>query len=427
MTYDEALEYIHKINWRGSKRGLSRTEALLAKLGSPEKRLKFVHVAGTNGKGSTCAIIESVLREAGYRTGLYTSPFIARFNERIRVNGEAIGDAELASLVERVRPFAEEETDKPTEFELITALGFLYFLDKRCDIVVLEVGLGGEFDSTNVIPAPEAAVITALGIDHVQQLGSDIRDIARAKAGIIKDGTDVVIYEAVPEADEVISDVCAKKGATLHRTDFSGLTLREHDLEGCRFDFGGYKDLYIPLAGTYQPMNAAVAITALNVLRGRGWEIEDSDIYRGMEKVRWQGRFELISRHPTVILDGGHNPHGIKATAKSLWDNIPEPEGQIVFLTGVMADKDVRGMVPELAPLARCFVTVTPDNPRSLPADEYAAIIRSFGLEAEPAVTIEDGARRALDLAGENGTVCALGSLYFSSDVREAFRRIKTT
>lgn len=418
MTYDEALTYIHTINWRGSKRGLSRTEALLAKLGSPEKRLKFVHVAGTNGKGSVCACIESVLRRAGYRTGLYTSPFINRFNERIRVNGECIGDGELARLVERIRPLAEAEEDKPTEFELITALGFLYFVEKNVDIVVLEVGLGGELDSTNVIPTPECAVITALGLDHTKELGPTLTDIARAKAGIIKDGGDVVIYEAAPEAETVITDACLTHNARLRTADFGALTLREHDLEGCTFDFGRYKGLRVALAGTYQPQNAAVAVTALEVLREKGWRISEEDIREGLRTVQWPGRFELLRRNPTVILDGAHNPHGIHATAGSLRDNFPE--GGIVFLTGVMADKDLTNMIPEIAPLARSFVTVTPDNPRSLPAETYAARLRELGLSAESAPTIGEGVRRALELAGPDGVVCALGTLYFSHDVREA-------
>ncbi len=419
MTYEEALEYIH--TRRGSKRGLSRTEALLAKLGSPEKKLKFVHVAGTNGKGSTCACIESVLRHAGYLTGLYTSPFITRFNDRIRVNGENIGDEELARLVERIMPLAEEEPDKPTEFELITALGFMYFEDRGCDIVVLEVGLGGEFDSTNVIPTPECAVITALGLDHTGTLGPDITDIARAKAGIIKPGGDVVLYEAEPSADAVVERAARERGARLHRVDFSKLNMKEHDLTGCTFDFGRMKDLRVALAGTYQPENAATAVTALEILRERGWHVTEEDIREGLKQVYWPGRFELLRRDPVFLLDGAHNPHGVRATARSLRDNFPE--GGIVFLTGVMADKDVRNMIPELAGLAKRFVTVTPDNPRSLPAREYAELLRGYGLCAEDAETIDAGVRRALELAGSDGVVCAVGSLYFSQDVREAVAR----
>ncbi len=421
MTYDEALEYIHTINWRGSKRGLSRTQALLKKVGSPEKKLRFVHVAGTNGKGSTCACLESVLRRAGYKTGLYTSPFIKSFNERIRVNGENISDEELTDLVERLRPLAEEEDDKPTEFELITVLGLLYFVEKKCDIVVLEVGMGGEFDSTNVIPTPEAAVITALGLDHTKYLGPAISDIAAAKAGIIKEGGDVVIYGAEPDALGVIEEKCHKEHARLIETDLSMLRVSEHSLTGSRFDFGRFHNIKLPLAGAYQPYNAAVAITTLELLRDKGWRVSDQDIYDGLASVCWPGRFELLRRDPVFLLDGAHNPHGVRAAVESLENEFPGE--RIVFLTGVMADKDIEHMYPQLAPLAKCFITVTPNSPRSLPAAEYAKILTDHGLEAHAADSIDQGVSMAFHAAGREGVICALGSLYFSQDVREAVKK----
>ena len=209
MNYESAMEYIHAVQWAGHKPGLTRTRTLLAALGNPHKQLKFVHVAGTNGKGSTAAMLASCLRAAGYHVGLYTSPFINRFNERIQMDGKQIGDEELVRLVEKIKPAADAMTDVPTEFEIITALGMLYFAEKHCDIVVLEVGLGGTLDSTNVIEAPECAVITALGMDHVKELGPTIADIASAKAGIIKENSPVVSYGGVPEADAVIEKKAA--------------------------------------------------------------------------------------------------------------------------------------------------------------------------------------------------------------------------
>ena len=215
MTYEEALRYYEETAVYGSRLGLDRVRELLAKLGDPQKSLKFVHIAGTNGKGSTAACIASCLQAAGWRVGLYTSPDINRFNERMQVNGVPISDEDLETLVDRIRPIANALTDSPTEFELITALGFLYFLQMHCDIVVLEVGLGGALDSTNVIPAPEAAVITALGLDHTAVLGDTIQDVARAKAGIIKAGAPVITYGGVPEADAVIAAVCKEQGCSL--------------------------------------------------------------------------------------------------------------------------------------------------------------------------------------------------------------------
>ena len=225
MNYEQAMEYIHAVQWAGHKPGLSRTRTLLAALGDPQQQLKFVHVAGTNGKGSTAAMLASCLQAAGYRVGLFTSPFINRFNERIQVDGQQIPDEELVQLVERVQPAADAMTDVPTEFEIITALGMLYFARKQCDIVVLEVGLGGTLDSTNVIENPECAVITALGMDHVRELGPTLADIAAAKAGIIKPGCPVVSYGGVPEADAVIRRVAAEQNAPLTEVDFHNLQI----------------------------------------------------------------------------------------------------------------------------------------------------------------------------------------------------------
>ena len=240
MNYESALEYIHAVQWADHKPGLSRTRTLLAALGDPHKRLRFVHVAGTNGKGSTAAMLASCLQAAGYRVGLYTSPFINRFNERIQVNGEQIPDDALVRLVERVRPAADAMADVPTEFEIITALGMLWFAEEKCDIVVLEVGLGGTLDSTNVIDPPECAVITALGMDHVKELGPTIADIAAAKAGIIKPGSPVVSYGGVPEADAVIARVAKEQNAPLTVVDLSRLKVgkrhaRRHNRLGAVF------------------------------------------------------------------------------------------------------------------------------------------------------------------------------------------------
>ena len=294
MNYEEALNYIHAVQWAGHKPGLTRTRTLLSALGDPHKQLRFIHVAGTNGKGSTAAMLASCLQAAGYRVGLYTSPFINRFNERIQVNGQQIPDEALVRLVERVKPAADAMTDIPTEFEIITALGMLWFAETKCDIVVLEVGLGGTLDSTNVIDPPECAVITALGMDHVKELGPTIADIAAAKAGIIKPGSPVVSYGGVPEADAVIARVAKEQNAPLTVVDLSRLKVEGGDLDAVTFDFDGLDGVRLPLIGSYQPKNAALAITALRVLRGRGWNIPDSAIRTGLEQVSWPGRFELL-------------------------------------------------------------------------------------------------------------------------------------
>ena len=417
MNYDQALAYIHAVHWQGHKPGLDRIRTLLEALGNPHQKLQFVHIAGTNGKGSTAAMMDSCLRAAGYKVGMFTSPFINRFNERIQVNGIPIPDQDLVQLVEQVQPAAQAMEDVPTEFELITALGMLYFVQRHCDIVVLEVGLGGALDSTNIIPPPACAIITALGMDHVKELGPTLADIAAAKAGIIKPGSPVVSYGGEPEADKVIADTARAQGAPLTVVDFSRLQLRSASLDGLVFDFDGLEGLTLPFLASYQARNAAVAITALRALRGRGWNISDQAIRQGLAQVRWPGRFELLRRDPPFLLDGSHNAHGMRATVASLRERFPGEK--FVFLISIMADKDWDKMLQLLLPLAKCFVTVTAPSPRAIPAPDLAAQIRAMGGAAEPADTIPAGVARADALAG-GGPVAALGTLYFSGDVRRA-------
>ena len=419
MTYEEALSYIHSICWKGSKLGLDRTRELLGKLDDPQKELKFIHIAGTNGKGSTAAMLSSILEEAGYRVGLYTSPFINRFNERMQVNHQPIPDEELAALTEYVRPHADAMADSPTEFELITALAMVWFARQKCDIVVLEVGMGGELDSTNIIDVPEAAVIAAMGLDHVKELGPTMADIARAKAGIIKEGGRVVSYGGNPEADEVIAAVCRARNASLCQPDFSAIVPGDFSLEGQTFSYKGWRGLRIPLVGAYQMNNAAVVLETVEVLRQRGWIISDEAVRQGLADTRWPARFEVLRRDPVFIVDGGHNPHGIRATAESLSRLFPGRK--ITFVTGVMADKDVEHILGLIVPLADQFFTVRPDNPRAMDAGELAARIEAMGAKATACASVRDGVDRAIQAEGPHGVACALGSLYMSGEVRSCF------
>ena len=419
MTYEEALSYIHSICWKGSKLGLDRTRELLGKLNDPQKELKFIHIAGTNGKGSTAAMLSSILEEAGYRVGLYTSPFINRFNERMQVNHQPIPDEELAALTEYVRPHADAMADSPTEFELITALAMVWFARQKCDIVVLEVGMGGELDSTNIIDVPEAAVIAAMGMDHVKELGPTMADIARAKAGIIKEGGRVVSYGGNPEADEVIAAVCRARNASLCQPDFSAIVPGDFSLEGQTFSYKGWRGLRIPLVGAYQMNNAAVVLETVEVLRQRGWSVSDEAVRKGLADTRWPARFEVLRRDPVFIVDGGHNPHGIRATAESLRRLFPGRK--ITFVTGVMADKDVEHILGLIVPLADQFFTVRPDNPRAMDAGELARRIEAMGAKATACASVRDGVDRAIQAEGPHGVACALGSLYMSGEVRSCF------
>jgi len=422
MGMAETLEYIHSVKWQGSKPGLERTGELLKALGSPEKQLKFVHVAGTNGKGSTSACIATVLEKAGYKTGLYISPYVLRFNERIQVNGKHITDDELEQVTNEMRPFADAMEDAPTEFELITALAIRYFLIKGCDIVVLEVGLGGRLDSTNVIPTPEIAVITAIGYDHVKELGPTLNDIAREKAGIIKSDGDVLIYGGDHGVENVFEHAASEHGARLYKADFTRITKQEFSLEKIKIDIEPYGELMLPLVGAYQPKNATVAVTALEILREKGYDISDADIITGIASVKWPGRFEVLGHKPIFILDGAHNPQGMEATAESLRCHFSDRK--IIFIIGVMADKDVDSMLVNIVPLAEAFIAVKPDNIRAMCSRDLAKKMKQHEVQIFDCGTITKGVIKAFEIAGKQGIVCALGSLFFSAEIRRAHGEI---
>ena len=423
MTLEEALHYIHAVCWKGSIPGLERISALLDKMGHPERTLKFVHVTGTNGKGSTCAMVASVLRQAGYRTGLYTSPYIVRFNERMQINGEMIPDDELCAITEEIKPLADNIFEQPTEFEMVTAIAFAWFARRKCDVVVCEVGMGGEFDATNVIGSPEAAVLCNIGLDHTEVLGDTLEKIAATKSGIIKSGCDAVLYRSTPAVEAVVAQRCREVGAKLHLVNFDSLRLRAHSLEGQVFDFDGMEGLRLPLLGEHQLHNAAVALTTLHVLQDRGWRISEDAIRQGLEQVTWPGRFQIIRRDPLFLIDGGHNPQCIQALARNITDYLPGRP--LTVLTGVLSDKDYHCMYRSVADAAAEFITVTPDNPRALTAQELARYLLSFGKPVFPCDTVADGVRLALEHAGKDGTVLCYGSLYLLGDVIKAVDETK--
>ena len=418
MTYEEALQYIHSVSWKGSQPGLSRIRELMARLGNPERGLRFVHVVGTNGKGSTCAMLAAILTAAGYKTGLYTSPYLVDFRERMQIGGEMIPPAALAEFTERVRPQIEAMADSPTEFERITAIALCWFAASGCDIVVLEAGMGGEFDATNVIPAPEAAVFTNIGLDHTEYLGDTVEKIAATTAGILKPGCAAVLYpNAVPGVDRVIAAACAEKNIPLYCADFSAIRPKQADLGGQSFDFPPYSDLQLPLLGQHQLHNAAVVLTAVEALREKGWHIPAQAVRRGLAQVRWPGRFELVRREPLLLLDGGHNDQCIDALCRALDAYLPHTP--LNLITGVLADKDYSDMYARLAPYAARFFTLTPPNPRALSAEDLAAHLAQYG---KP-VQVCPSPRAALDAAEAQGgpTLCC-GSLYLIGEIKANLR-----
>ena len=418
MTYQEALAYIDGVRWYGSKPGLERTEVLLDKLGNPQKDLKYIHVAGTNGKGSCAAMTASVLKAAGYRVGLFTSPYLFRFTERMQINGREIPEDILAALVAEIQPLADAMEDHPTEFELMTAAALLWYQRERCDLVVLEVGMGGRYDATNIIDAPEAAVIMNIGLDHTAILGDTVEQIAGEKAGIIKKGSDVVLYQQQESVQAVVRAKCEAEGAALHIADFTQIRPEFDSLDGQVFSYKG--DAYaIPLLGDHQLRNAAVVIELAQVLRRRGWHIAQEDLEHGLYAVSWPARFELVHEEPCVIVDGGHNPQCARAVADNLLRYFPEQRR--ILLVGVLADKDYPALFEILNEAADAYVCVTPDSERALSAEDLAEHLHRFGKPVTVCGDMREGLDAALAQAGPEGMVCAVGSLYMAGELRACF------
>lgn len=424
MTYDEAIEYIHGVSWTFCRPGLERIRELTERLESPERDLRFVHVAGTNGKGSFCSMLAEVLTASGYKTGLFTSPYVVRFNERMRIDGADIGDDELAELTEEIRPIAESMTDRPTEFELITALAFLYFKRRGVDVVVLEAGMGGRLDSTNVIPPPLLSVITGISLDHTAFLGTSTEEIAREKAGIIKHPSPVLFGGADPVAERVIRARAEELECKYRQTEREAVHVTRATLEGTDFDYLANKDLHISLLGTYQPYNAANVIEAVELLREGGLEIPHRCVREGLARAVWRARFEVIGKSPLTVFDGAHNAEGIASAAESIRTYIGRGA---VAVTGVLADKEYEKIAATLAGVVCAAYTLTPNNPRALSAGDYAEVLRTHGVEAHPCLSIDEAVEAALDDAERRGTaVVCLGSLYTYREVvsaRQKYRR----
>ena len=423
MNYQEALEYIHSISWTFCKPGLERIGTLCHRLGNPQDSLRFVHVAGTNGKGSTCSMLSSVLRAAGYRVGLYTSPYIRFFNERMCVDGEPISNEELAEITEYVRPYADAMEDKPTEFELITAIAFEYFKRHACDVVVLEAGMGGRLDSTNIIRHPLLSIITGIALDHVAFLGDTVEKIAAEKAGIIKDEAPV-LYGGEDEAASAVIEAAAKeKGSSFHSVPYREIRVTEADLSGTSFDFGERKELRIALLGSYQPRNASLVVTAVDLLRTRGLSISERALREGLAAARWQARFEIISRDPLTIFDGAHNPQGIRSAAESIKHYFKDQ--RVYLLTGVLRDKDYTAIAKDLSTVASRAFTLTPDSPRALSSEEYARTLCDAGIDARAYGSLSEALDAAAESARRDGVpLICLGSLYvYASLIVEVEKR----
>ena len=423
MTEQQAIELIHSVYPSGKKEGLTNMRAVMARLGNVQDKMPMVHVAGTNGKGSCCAMIERVLREAGYKTGLYTSPYIERYNERIRLNGMPIDGEKLAALVEQVWPVIEgcrEDGLCITEFELGTVLAFLAFAQEKVDIAIIEVGLGGRLDPTNII-TPIVSVITEVGMDHMGFLGNTIGEIALEKAGIMKRGVPVALGPQEKAALSVLT--AAAKGLGISVIDPDADNVRETSRD-VTFDVKlpeeTIRNLTVSLRGRHQAENACAALGAIYALRRRGYHIPLDKIRAGMADVHWPGRLEYFGN---VILDGAHNEPGVKALCRYADDWLDKEK--TVLLSGMMEDKDVAQMTKRLSGRVRCVVAAQPDVPRAMEADRLAETFAQHGLKAYAVPDPKAALHRARALAGNDGIVLCAGSLYLIGALRTILREEK--
>ena len=423
MTYETALEKIHSLLTFGSRPGLDRMRELLRRMGNPQDKLRYIHVAGTNGKGSVCAVLSSVLAAAGYKTGLFVSPYITDFRERIQINNQMIDEKTLADAVASTFSLVEQlrgEGIVITEFEYVNALQFYIHARAHCDLVVLETGMGGLLDCTNVIQPPLAAVITTIGLDHTAVLGDTIAAIAEQKCGIIKNGSAAFTSRQCPEAMHVIEAAAKRLNVPLIKSEALAAEVEEMTIAGSRFSVGDLS-CHLRLAGRHQIENALTALSVILWLRGKKLiSVSDADILTGLESARNPARLELLRQEPLVLLDGAHNPNGIAALKDAV--NAFLPDTPVTCVMGMLADKDVDSALALLKGVCRRVFTVPVANPRAMRADELAEKFRALGEDAAACDTARDGVDRALTCAGEeNGCVLICGSLYLAGEVRPYF------
>ena len=417
MDYNKALSFIHSLSKFGSKPGLERVYRLVSLAGNPEKSLKFIHIAGTSGKGSTASYCASILKQCGYKVGLFTSPYVLDFRERFMINSEIIPKDDFGRLCEYLIPLVKKMNDDSqiiTEFEFNTVLGLLWFKEQNCDVVCLEVGMGGRFDATNIIPPPLVSVITRIGLDHIAILGNTISQIAFEKCGIIKEG-DVVSYpNQKDDAKEVIERVCKERNCTLYMPDLNSLSNINLKLTGSNFNFEG-ESYTLNMSGEHQIHNAITAIYTAKLLEKKGFIIPQNAVKKGLEDVKCAARLEVISQSPTIIIDGAHNADKVRA----LYDYVKGFKGKIVSVCGLLKDKDFETEAELMAPLCKKIITVTPDNPRALSAEEFKDICRKYCDDVECASSVSLGTKKAFESLQNDDILLCWGSLYIAGEVRE--------
>ena len=419
MDYQKARSYIDEAHRFGGEMSLETITRFLDRLGNPQDDLQFIHIAGTNGKGSVGAYLASVLQEAGYRIGRFISPTLYAYRERIQINGNYISKEDFGRLMDPVAAAMEQMKQAnetlPSPFEIETALSFLYYREKKCDMVLLECGMGGLNDATNVIRNTRLAVITSISMDHMEYLGNSLGEIAKQKAGIIKPGAVVVTCLQQPEAAAVISAECRKEKNLLAVGKAYDAKVLEFDLQHLTFTYRG-RTVTIHLAGAHQLENAVLALTGIQALIDQGYEITEDQIRNGFEKTRWNGRVTILKKEPYFIIDGAHNPDAAKKLKQSI--QMYFKDRRLIFLMGVFRDKQYDQIASILTPMADTVIVMeTPDNPRALPADELAKTVKHYNQNVLTADSLEDAVQKGFELAGENDVIVAFGSLSFTGDL----------
>ncbi|NBG86953.1 bifunctional folylpolyglutamate synthase/dihydrofolate synthase [Isachenkonia alkalipeptolytica] len=430
MNYQEALNYIHGTYKFGKKIGLTNIRELLHRLGNPEKELKIIHVAGTNGKGSVSSFIHGGLKAAGYQVGLFTSPYLETFRERMQINGEKISEEHLVRSTEKVKEKIQEMVQEgkhhPSEFEVVTAIALDYFHRQSVDFLVLEVGLGGRFDATNGVERPILSIITNIGYDHTEYLGDTLAKIAYEKAGIIKEKIPVILYPQEQEAMEQIREIANAKEAPILPVDFSSLILEGASLGEQHFSIKvgrqEYNALSIRLLGSYQIYNSITALTALEYLKSTGQVSYDPSMIReGFYHTRWPGRFEILRKKPLTIIDGAHNPQAAKALTETLKQHLPK--ASITFVIGMLLDKDIQSFLEEIAPLGARFVLTKPFGPRAAEAEDLQEMLRAYEKPMYPEPRVSEAIDKAYAITGEEEVIVLVGSLYMIGEARTYIRK----
>ncbi|MCE9676058.1 bifunctional folylpolyglutamate synthase/dihydrofolate synthase [Paraclostridium bifermentans] len=425
MNYNEALQFIHESHKFGMRLGLDNIKKLLELLGNPQNNLKIIHVAGTNGKGSTCSFISSILKESGYKVGLYTSPFLETFTERIRVNGENISEEEVGKIVslikEKIEIMVSEGYSYPTEFEIVTAMAFYYYNQEKVDFVALEVGLGGRYDATNVIDKPVVSAITSISLDHTGILGDTLGKIAFEKGGIIKEDCSTIVYPQQEEASEVIKNICAEKKSKYIECDFKNIEIKSSNINSqiynCNINGKELRDLEIKLIGDHQIKNSIVALNVIEYLNDiKITNISEENIRKGLLETKWPGRIEKISENPMFIIDGAHNEEGAKSLANSI-DKYFENKNKILVI-GMLEDKDIESVLDLLIPKFNRVITTTPDNPRAIDANKLKEKIERYNIEVTCKPNIKEAVDYALEISNKDDIIISAGSLYMIGNVR---------